>query len=156
MSSTKLVVDDKSVSVLIKPKDDKFNIPPFKRNHKQKDYVARLNKDKSYDVDFEVPKPIARVQKKFVFVPTCHLCGFVGHIRPNCFLLRHEPKLVTRSASRNTNVPKFVNVCNFCGFTSHICPNYHKLKNKHSVFLSRICDDISPTTSLEKLFHMLL
>ena len=95
MSSTKLVVDDKSISVLIKPKDDKFNIPPFKRNHKENAYFTRLDKGKSSDVDAEVSKPkskpTAKLQKKYVFVPTCHLCCVVGYIRPNCSLLRQKP-----------------------------------------------------------------
>ena len=89
-------------------------------------------------------------------MPTCHLCGVVGHIRPNCFLLRQEPKPVTRNPTRNTDVLKFVPVCHFCGVRGHIRPNYHKLKFKHSVFQSRICDDISPAISPNKLFHMLL
>ena len=93
MSNTKLAVDNKSVSIFVpvKPKD-KICIPPFKRNYKEKFYVARLDKGKSFDVDVEVSKPksklTVREQKKFVFVPTCHLCGVVGHIRPNCSLLR--------------------------------------------------------------------
>ena len=61
-----------------------------------------------------------------------------------------------RSTSTNTNISKFVPVYNFCGATSHIRPNCHKLEFKHFVFQSRICDDISPTISPDKLFHMLL
>ena len=30
-------------------------------------------------------KPIVREHNKSVFVPTRHLRGVVGHIRPNCF-----------------------------------------------------------------------
>ena len=89
-------------------------------------------------------------------MPTCHLCDVVGHIRPNCFLLRQEPKLVTENPTRNIDVPKFVPVCHFCGVCGHIRPNCHKLKFKHSVFQSRICDDISPAISPYKLFHILL
>ena len=96
------------------------------------------------------------MQKKHVFVPTCHFCGVVGHIRPNCSLLRQEPKLVTKIPSRNSDVPKFVLVCHFCGVRGHIHPNCHKLKFKHSVYQSRICDDISLVISPDKLFHMLL
>ena len=101
-------------------------------------------------------KPITRVQKKFVFVPTCYLCGVVGHIRPNYSFLRQKPKLETRSTSWNTNVPEFVYGCYFCGVLGHICPNCHKLKFKHSAFQSRICDDISLAISPYKLFHILL
>ena len=101
-------------------------------------------------------KPYVIVHKKFVFAPTYHLCGVVGHIRPNCSLLRQKPKFKTRSIARNTDVPKFVHVCHFCGLSSHIRPNCHKLKFKHFVFLSRICDDISPKISPNKLFYILL
>ena len=96
------------------------------------------------------------MHKKFVFVPTCHLYGVVGYIRPNCSLLGQKSNSETRIVVRNIDVPKFVPVCHFCGIRGHICPNCHKLKFKHFVFQSRICDDISPTISLDKLFHMLL
>ena len=119
-----------------------------------------LDKGKSSDVDAEVSKlmskPTVREHKKFVFVPTNHLCGVVGHIRPNCFLLRQKPKCETKFAVRNTDVPKFDLVCHFCGVSGHIHPNCHILKFKHSMFQSRICDAILPTISLDKLFHMLL
>ena len=89
-------------------------------------------------------------------MPTCHLCGVIGHSRPNCSLLRQKPKFETRFVVRNTDVPKFVPVCHFCGISDHIRPNCHKLKFKHSVFQSRICDDISPVINPYKLFHILL
>ena len=98
LSNTKLVVDNRSVSfsVLVKPKD-KINIPSFKRNHKENAYFARLDKGKSSDVDVEVSKlvskPTVREQKKSIFVLTCHLCGVVGHIRPNYSLLRQNQNL---------------------------------------------------------------
>ena len=47
-------------------------------------------------------------------------------------------------------------VCHFCDVLGHIRPNCHKLKFKHSVFQSRICDDISSAISPYKLFHILL
>ena len=139
---------------------EKVYIPPFKRNNKEKVYFARLDKGKSSDVNVEVSKPkskpTVREHNKSVFVPTCHLCGVVGHIRPNCSLLRQKPKSETRFVIRNTDVPKFVPVCHFRGVLGHIRPNCHKLKFKHSVFQSKICDDISPAISPYKLFHILL
>ena len=148
MISTKPVVDNRSVSVSLKPKTEKVYIPPFKRNNKEKAYFARLDKGKSSNVDVEVSKPnskpTVREHNKSVFVPTCHLCGVVGHIRSNYSLLRQKPKSETRLVVRNTDVPKFVHVCHFCDVSGHICPNYHKLKFKNFVFQSRICDDISP------------
>ena len=72
LSITKLVVDDISSFVPLKPKADKVYIPPFKRNHKQKAYITRLEKSKSSDINTEVSKPMSkpsiRVHKKFVFV----------------------------------------------------------------------------------------
>ena len=154
LTSTKPVVDNRSVSVSLKPKTDKVYIPSFKRNNKEKTYFARLDKGKSSDVDAEVSKPIVEEHNKSVFVPTCHRCGVVGHIRPNCSLLRQKPKSENRFAITNTDVPKFVYVCPFCGVYGHIRPNCHKLKFKNSVFQFRICDDISPTISPYKLFHI--
>ena len=160
MTSTKPVIDNRNVFVSLKPKTKKVYIPPFKRNNKEKTYFARLDKCKSSNLDAEVSKPMSkptvREHNKSVFVPTCHLCGVVGHIRPNCSLLRQKPKSETRFAVRNIDVPKFVVVCHFWGVSGHIHPNCHKLKSKHSVFQSRICDDISPAISPYKLFHILL
>ena len=61
LSNTKLVVDNRSifVSVPLKPKVDKIYFPPFKRNHKEKAYFARLDKGKSFYVDTEVSKPMS-------------------------------------------------------------------------------------------------
>ena len=138
LTSTKRAVDNRSVSVSLKPKIEKVYISPFKRNNKEKTFFARLDKGKSSNVDTEVSKPMSKptasVQQKSVFVPTCHLCGVVGHIRPNCLLLRQKPKSENRFTVRNTDVPKFVPVCYFCGVHGHIRPNCHKLKSKHSVF----------------------
>ena len=160
LTSTKPIVDNRSVFVSLKPKTKKIYIPHFKRNNKENTYFARLDKGKSSDVDAEVSKPksklIVREHNKTVFVPTCHLCGVVGHIRPNCSLLRQKPKSESRFAVKNTDVPKFVPVCHFCGVHGHIHPNCYKLKFKHFVFQSKICDDISPAISPNKLFLMLL
>ena len=132
------IVDDRFVSISIKPKADNVCIPCFKRNHKKKAYFARLDKCKSSNIDVVVSKPMSippvREQKKSVFMPSCHLCCVIGHIRPKFSLLRQEPKSKTRSAVRNTDIPKFVHVCHFCGGFNHISPNYHKLKFKNFVF----------------------
>ena len=160
LTSTKPTVDNRSISVSLKPKIEKVYIPPFKRNNKENAYFARLDKGKSYDVDAEVSKPkskpIVREDNKYVFVPTCHLHSVVGHTRPNCSLLRQKPKSETKFVVRNTDVPKFVHVCHFCGVSGHIRPNCHKLKFKNSVFQYRISDDISPAISPYKLFYNLL
>ena len=71
-------------------------------------------------------------------------------------IVRQKPKSETRFVVRNIEVPKFVHICHFCGVSSHIRHNFHKLKFKHSVFQSRIYNDISPAISPYKLFHILL
>ena len=138
LTCTKSAIDNRSVSISFEPKTEKVYVPPFKRNNKDKAYFVRLDKGKSSDVDAEISKPkskpIVREHNKSVFVPTCHLCGVVGHIRPNCSLLRQKPKSENRFAVRNTDVPKFVLVYHVCGVRGHIRPNCHKLKFKHSVF----------------------
>ena len=87
LTNTILVVDNRSVSVSLKPKADNVYIPSFKRNHKQKDYFTRTDKGESSNVHSKVSKPMSKttgkLQKKSIFVPTCNLCGVVGHIRPN-------------------------------------------------------------------------
>ena len=144
LTCTKSAIDNRSVSVSLKPKTEKIYIPPFKRNNKEKAYFARLDKGKSSDVDAYVSKPkskpTVREHNKSVFMPTCHLCGVAGHIRSNCSLLRQKPKSETRFVVRNTDVSKFVPICHFCGVYGHIHPNCHKLKFKNSVFQSRICE----------------
>ena len=58
LSNTKLVVDNRfvSISVPLKPKDNKVYIPPFKRNHKKNAYFARLDTKKSSDVGTKISK----------------------------------------------------------------------------------------------------
>ena len=65
-------------------------------------------------------------------------------------------KLLSKTTVREHNKSIFVPTCHFCGVSGHIRPNCHKLKFKNSVFQSRICDDISPAISPQKLFHTLL
>ena len=47
-------------------------------------------------------------------------------------------------------------VCHFCDVSGHIRHNCRKLKFKHSMFQSRIYDDISPAINPYKLFHIFL
>ena len=60
LTSTKPAVDNRNVSVSLKPKTEKVCIPHFKRNNKENAYFARLDKGKSSDVDVEVSKPMSK------------------------------------------------------------------------------------------------
>ena len=62
--------------------------------------------------------------KNSKFVPTCHHCHIVGHIRLNC------PKLSTskvRPPSRKSSSSKATHVYHHCGGSSHTRPNCFKL-----------------------------
>ena len=71
LTSTKPAVDNRSVSVSLKPKTEKVYIPPFKRNNKENACFARLDKGKSFDIDAKVSKPMfkptIREHNKFFF-----------------------------------------------------------------------------------------
>ena len=79
--------------------------------------IARIDKGKQSNVNVEVFKPMSktplRLNKNSEFVPTCHHCHIVGHIRPNCLKLS-TPKVRPH-------------VCHHCGVSRHICPNFFKL-----------------------------
>jgi hypothetical protein len=40
------------------------------------------------------------------FVPSCHNCGKVGHIRPNCFMLKTHRSWIKQDATRKCKVEK--------------------------------------------------
>ena len=81
LTSAKLVVE-------LNSKEKDFYIPPFKRNNQElKANIARIDKGKQSNVNTEVSKPKSktppRLNEKSEFVPICHHCHIVGHIRPN-------------------------------------------------------------------------
>jgi len=69
-------------------------------------------------------------------LPTCHHCGIVGHIRPNCGQLKFSRTWNKKNApkkekdveehSKTKYIPqptqKFVPICNHCGLSAHIRP----------------------------------
>ena len=57
LTNTKPAVNNRSISVSLKPKTKKVYIPHFKRNNKEKTYFTRLDKGKSSDLDAYVSKP---------------------------------------------------------------------------------------------------
>jgi len=46
------------------------------------------------------------IQAHDKFVPTYHNCGKVGHIRPNCFLLKTHRSWIKQDAPRKGKVEK--------------------------------------------------
>lgn len=90
----------------------------------------------------------SRQQTHGKFVSTCHHCGVVGHIRPNCWRLKAAPKkedhataptcqgkkcmnsLVKHHASYPCKFPskRFIPSCHHCGKLGHIQPKCFQLK----------------------------
>ena len=113
------------------PKEKDFYIPPFKRNNEElKANIARIDKGKNSDINIKVSKPMSktpsRKNKNFEFVPTCHHCQIVGHIRPNCPKLRSLSTSKVRPPSRKHSSSKTTHVCHHCGASGHTRPNCFK------------------------------
>ena len=93
--------------------------------------IARMDKGKNSDVNAEVSKPMSktppRLNEKSEFVPICHHCHIVGHIRPNCPKLRSLSTSKVRPPCRKPSSSKTAHVCHRCGVSGHILPNCFKL-----------------------------
>ena len=111
-----VVVPDFVPIVYTTSKDKLVYIPPHKRNQKME-----RNAIKS--------KPPFRSQTMVLdgskFVPTCHHCGVIGHIRPQCCKLKREQNHMARSLSQKSSGPKHI-VCHHCGIFGHLRPHYSK------------------------------
>ena len=68
-----------------------------------------------------------RLNKNSEFVPTCHHCHIVGHIRPNCPKLRSLSTSKVRPPSRKLSSSKTTHVCHHCSASGHTRPNCFKL-----------------------------
>ena len=126
----KLTIAKLVVEPSLKEKD--FYIPPFKRNNEElKANIAKIDKGKQSDVNAEVSKPMSktppRKNENSEFVPTCHHCHIVGHIRPNCPKLRSLSTSKVRPPSRKHSSSKTTHVCHHYGASGHTRPNCFKL-----------------------------
>ena len=102
-------------------KDKSVYIPPHKRNQKVERKAVKS-------------KPPFKSQPKVLdgskFVPTCHNCGVIGHIRPQYHKLKREQYHVARSLPKKPSGPKHI-VCYHCGAFGHLrphCSKFHALK----------------------------
>jgi predicted nuclease with TOPRIM domain len=94
------------------------------------------------------------------FVPTCHHCGIIGHIRPNCRKFKAAPKKENQAATstlqgkkgkkihlehhafyhkprvmhhpRKLPSQRFIPTCHHCGKIGHIRPKCFQLNNHES------------------------
>ena len=116
-------------------KDKLVYIPPHKRNQKVERKVIKSR------LPFRSQPKVLNGSK---FVPTCHHCGVIGHIRPQYHKLKREQNHVTRSLSKNPSGPKQI-VCHYCGAFGHLrphCSKFHilkRIKRKEKLELLRSC-----------------
>ena len=96
-----VVVSDFVFIVCFTSNDKSMYIPPYKRNQKVEKKVVKS-------------KPPFRSQPKALdgskFVPTCHHCGVIGHIRSQCHKLKREQNHVARCLSKKPSRHKHI-VC---------------------------------------------
>ena len=116
-----VVVPDFVPIVCSTSNDKSVYIPPYKRNQKLERKAVKS-------------KPLFRSQPKTLdgskFVPTCHYCGVIGHIRPQCYKLKREQNHVARSLPKKPSRPKHI-ICHNCGAFGHLrshCYKFHALK----------------------------
>ena len=152
-----VVVPDFVPIVCSTSKDKSVYIPPHKRNQKVERKAVKS-------------KPPFRSQLKALdgskFVPTCHHCGVIGHIRPQCHKLKREQNHVARSLPKKPSGPKHI-VCHHCGAFGHLrpqCSKFHvfiRVKRKEKLELFGSCAKKSkPVLSennmlLKKMFNAL-
>ena len=101
--------------------DKSVYIPLHKRNQKVERKTLKSN-------------PLFRSQLKVLdgskFVPTCHHCGVIGHIRSQCHKLKIEQNHIVRSFLKKSSGPKYI-VCHHCGAFGHLrpqCSKFHAFK----------------------------
>ena len=113
-----VVVSDFVLIVCSTSKDKLVYIPPHKRNQKMERKTLKT-------------KPPFRFQSKVLdgskFVSTCHHCGVIGHIRPQCPKLKREQNHVARSLPKKPSGPKHI-VCHHCGAFGHLSPYCSKFQ----------------------------
>ena len=152
-----VVVPDFVPIVYSTSNDKSVYIPPHKRNQKVERKVV-----KSKHLFRSQPKAFDESK----FVPTCHHCGVIGHIRPQCHKLKREQNHITRSLPKKPNRPKHI-VCHYCGVFGHLrphCSKFHaikRIKRKEKLELLGSCVkktklDLSESSMLlKKVFNAL-
>ena len=114
-------------------------------------------------------KPPFRSQPKDLdgskFVPTCHHCSVIGHIRPQCHKLKRQQNHVTRSLPKKPTGSKHI-VCYHCGASGHLrhyCSKFHafkRIKRKEKLellgsYAKKGKPNLSENNMLKKVFNAL-
>ena len=99
-------------------KDKSLYIPPRKRNQKVERKTLK-------------PKPLFRSDPKklsgSMFVPTCHHCGVIDHIWPQCHKLKRKQIHVARPLPKKPSRPKHI-VCYHSGAFGYLRPYCFKFQ----------------------------
>ena len=152
-----VVVPDFVPIVCSTSKNKSVYILPHKRNQKVEKKAV-----KSKSLFMSQPKALDGSK----FVPTCHHCGVIGHIRPQCHKLKREQNHVARSLPKKPSRPKHI-VCHHCDVFGHLrphCSKFHalkRIKRKEKLeFLGSCAKKSKPVLSennmlLKKMFNAL-
>ena len=122
--------------VISTSKDKSVYISPHKRNQK-----VERNALKHKPLFRSHPRELSGSK----FVLTCHHCGVIGHIRPQCPKLKREQTHVTRSLPKKPSGLKHI-VYHNCGAFSHLRPHCSKfqalkrIKRKEKLKIFGSCD----------------
>ena len=99
-------------------KDKSMYIPPHKKNYKVNRKALK-------------PKPLFRSHLRDLsgskFISTCHHCDVIGHIKPQCSMLKREQNYVARSLPKEPSGPKHI-VCHHCDAFGYLRPHYSSCK----------------------------
>ena len=110
------VVKNDFVSIVSSTSKDKSMSIPLHRNQKVERNALK-------------PKPSFRSHFRDLngskFVPTCHHCGVINHIRSQYFMLKREQNYIVKSLTKKLSGPKYI-VCHHCGAFGHLRHYYSK------------------------------
>ena len=113
-----VVVPDFVPIVCSTSKDKSVYIPTHKRKQKVERKALK-------------PKPLFRSHPRELsgskFVPNCHHCAVISHIRPQCRMLKKEQNHSARSLPKKLSGPKPI-VCHHCGALGHLRPHCSKFR----------------------------
>ena len=99
-------------------KDKSVYIRPHKRNQKvERKAIKPMPSFRSHPRDLNGSK----------FVSTCHHCGVISHIRPQCSMLKRKQNHVARSLPKNPSRPKHI-FCHHGDSFGHLRPHCSKFQ----------------------------
>ena len=100
-------------------------------------------------------KTALRLNEKSEFVPICHHCHIVGHIRPNYPKLRSLSTFKVRPPSGKHSSSNTTYVCHHYGVSRHIHPNCFKLYPQKQVSKRSQVSSQGPTPLFGELLNAL-